>query len=534
MPDLKTFEYMAHAGKEIRRATIEAENERSVRALLREQGMVPIDIKVAKAPKAGEDRDETKRGAILSRGTTKSLSQDAKSTGGAGGPGGALGPAAPNAIIRAKSKTYFYTAIPGEGGPPVKGEIIAQTERDARQMLREQGLVPSKVEIKQLWHDLAMAGRVDTVADKRAKARAASNPNANTLSARIRRVLNRKIAAKDVLFYASQMCTMNEAGLSFAQTMDILSGLIQNPRLWVIHETVRTSVLEGASLAEAYARYENELPRIFIELITVGEASGNLEQTLKRLVEHLEKQGELTAKIKGALTYPIIMIVLIILIVIGLMIFVVPTFIQLFASFDVKLPPTTQMLIDTSKIITTKGYLIPLPFAAVYAAGKLIMGNRVGRQLFDLWEYKIPIYGKLVHKVTVSRILHNLALFLNCGISIINAIELTQQSITNAYTSLKLEGIRSGVAQGARLSTLFDGTGLFPPMVNYLLVAGEESGAIDELLEKGAKYVDKEVDGAVKAMMAAIEPLLTVLVAGVVLFVVGSLYLPLTQLMKGH
>lgn len=494
MAEQTFYEYVAQAGDSIRKATIPAENERMVRSILREQGMIPLEIK-----RSRKNAEEVE------------------------GEGGS----------RDKKQTFFYVAIPTSGGDNVRGEIIAGSEREARQQLRDRGLVPSKVEPKRLWHDLAMAGKVETVQSLREKALAETKPTQSGLTARLQKLMRRKIGLKDMLFYASQLCTMTEAGLSFSQSMDILSGLITNQRLKVIHEVVKMQVMEGASLSESYRLFENELPPIFMELISVGEVSGNIEQTLQRLVHHLEKQMELAGKIRGAMTYPVVMICLIILIVIGLMIFVVPTFLQLFESFDVKLPWTTKALLGLSWFITHQWFLVPLVPLGIWGAIKGFMSTKFGRQFYDLWEYKIPIIGKLMHRVTVSRILHNLALFLNCGITILNAIELTQQSIRNAYTSLKLESIRVGISQGSRLSSLFEGTGLFPPMVNYLLVAGEESGAIDELLEKGAKYVDQEVEATIKALTSALEPILTFVIAGVVMFVVGSLYMPLMGLMKG-
>ncbi|HEY9898336.1 MAG TPA: type II secretion system F family protein [Pantanalinema sp.] len=498
MAEQKYFEYVAQSGETVRRATITATDERMVRAILREQGMTPIEIKRVKA------RVEEEEASF-------------------GAPGGLYG--------REKKRSYYYIAIPTDGGENVHGEIIASNDREARQQLRERGLIPSKVEIKRLWHDLMMAGKVSTVAEIRAHARESSRPA--TFGRRVALLLNRRIGLKDMLFYASQLATMNEAGLSFAQSMDILSGLITNQRLRIIHEVVRQQVMEGVSLADAYRNFENELPRIFIELITVGEASGNLEHTLNRMVTYMEKQLEIQGKIRSAMTYPLIMIGLITAIVLGLTIFVVPTFVQLFDSFKVEVPVTTRMLLGFSWFVTHHWYLLPVPPVGIFLLWKGVLATKFGRQFYDLWEYRFPIFGKLVYKITISRILHNLALFLNCGITILSAIELTQQSIGNAYTSIKLEGIRVGVSQGMRLSSLFEGTELFPPMVNYLLIAGEESGSIDELLERGAKYVDQEVDASIKTLTSAIEPMLTVVVAGVVLFVVGSLYLPLVGLMKG-
>lgn len=502
MADTRYFSYVAQEGNSIKRATVQAMDERSVRAILRELGMIPIEIKRAK-PKAND------------------TIQDPSSNIGLG-------------IVRETKQAYYYVAIPAEGGGDnVRGEVLASSDREARELLRQRGLIPSTVEPKRLWHDLLMAGRVTTVAEARMQAKDTQNRRPTGLMAQLSRFFTSKISTKEIYFYASQLATMNEAGLSFSQSMDILSGLITHPRMLVIHEVVRSKVMEGSSLTEAYGLFERELPRIFTELIAVGEASGNLEATLQRMVGYLEKSMELMGKVKGALTYPIILLFIITLIVLGLMVFVVPTFIKLFESFKVELPPTTAALINISNYIMHYGYTLPLFPLSIWMIWKGIMSTKFGRQMYDLWEYRIPLFGKLIYKVMIARLLHNLALFLSCGITILNALEMTQNSVTNAYTSVKLEGIRVGISQGARLSALFEGSGLFPPIVNYLLIAGEESGAIDELLERGGKYMDKEVDGAIKALTAAIEPLLTVTVAGVVLFVVGSLYLPLTSLMKG-
>lgn len=498
MADQAYFEYVAQGGDSVRRATIQATDERMVRAVLREQGLVPLEIKRAKLKINEEGVTVTPDGVV----------------------------------VRQKKLTFFYVGIPLDGGDNVQGEIIAATDREARQQLRERGLIPSKVEPKRLWHDLAAAGKVKSPQTIREEAiKTGGKPN--TLGAKLYLFFNPKVSLQDTLFYASQMSTMQEAGLSFSQTMEILAGLITNQRLRIIHEVVRYRIMEGIPLAEAYMTFATELPSIFTELIAVGEVSGNLEQTLQRMVLHLEKQLELRNKIRGAMTYPLVMILLICLIVAGLMIFVVPTFIALFDSFKVDLPITTKALLAISWFVTHRWYLIPLIPGGIIGGWKAMMATKRGRQMYDLIEYRIPLMGKLIHKITVSRILHNLSLFLNCGITILNAIDLTQQSITNAYTSLKLESIRIGVSQGARMSSLFEGTGLFPPMVNYLLIAGEESGSIDELLEKGAKFVDQEIEATIKGLTSAIEPILTFVVAGIVMFIVGSLYLPLVGLMKG-
>ncbi|MBI6546100.1 MAG: type II secretion system F family protein, partial [Cyanobacteria bacterium NC_groundwater_1444_Ag_S-0.65um_54_12] len=156
----------------------------------------------------------------------------------------------------------------------------------------------------------------------------------------------------------------------------------------------------------------------------------------------------------------------------------------------------------------------------------------LGKAIWDRIEFRLPLLGKLNYKVTISRILYNLALFLKCGVPITTTLEAVREATRNFLVAAKIEEIRLGIVQGSRLASLFEVSGLFPSFVNHLLVAGEEAGAMDELLMKGAKYVDQEIEAQIKALTSAIEPLMTVLISGIVIFILGSLYWPLISLMS--
>lgn len=490
---------------------MEARDEREVRAILREQGLVPIEIK------RSWNADKLKpKSADLS--SFKELF------------------ASPPENMPDSGQVFYYKAVVTETGEASEGDIVAENEREVRHILRGRGMLPSIVRQKKTLHSFfnAKGAKAPESIEKKPKKIKEKKKSASLhWIDRLSQLMIQEVPATEILFYVSQLATMNESGLAFSQSMEILTNLISHKQLKRIHIAVREEIMQGVSLTEAYRKYEKELPRLFIELISVGEVSGNLDHALQRLKSYLESQIELNKKIKGAMTYPMVMIGLITLIVMGLMIFVVPTFVQLFSSFKVELPPNTKALLALSWFITHQGYLIPIIGIGGFFGFRAFMGSSVGRQVKDFLEFRLPIVGNLAYKITISRILHNLGLFLNCGITILNALDIILDSATNKTVITKLNIIRSGITSGERLSSLFIKTELFPPLVNYLLIAGEEAGAVDELIERGAVYVDKEVEGAIKMLTSAIEPMLTVVVAGVILFVVGSLYLPLVGLMKG-
>lgn len=503
----KLYSYVAHSGTELRRETIEADSEKEVRAFLRGQGLVPMQIKPAKRPrrnlvavvrKAFQPSDSDQRDK------KKKASQ--------------------------KSHRYYFVAVPHTGGDAVRGEIIATDVRTARNMLREKGLTPSSVEPKKPWHEW-----MDRKARKSMMRLGEEKEKKQDKRSGIERMLDLirppQIGLKEMVYYTSQLSTMMDAGLAVSQALTILQGSVTHPRLKMINEEVRDKIYEGVGLGEAYAEHDRYLPPVFIELIAVGEASGNIEETLRRLADFLEKQLDTQAKIKSAMSYPTVLIGLIVLIVIGLMIFVVPTFLELFKEFKLELPWTTRTLLATSEFCKTKWWSLPLIGIGIYASIRWFFSTRFGKLVKDHMEYRIPLLGKLYYKVMVSRMLHNLSLFIRCGVTITTALENIRQGAQNRNIAFKIEEIRLGIVQGVRMSTLFEASALFPPFVNHLLAAGEEAGALDELMGKGARYVDQEIDSLVKALTAAIEPILTVMVAGIVLFILGSLYMPLFGLM---
>jgi type IV pilus assembly protein PilC len=503
----KLYECIVHSGNELRREAIEADSLRDVRAILRGQGLFPLEIKEAKKPR----RDlfaELKAQLATDKTERQALRENQKQT---------------------KKRKYYFEAVPVTGGEPIQGDIMAPDMKSARQMLRDQGLSVGLLEVKQFWHDFKPK---DAKAMLQLGDEARAKASKRTAMQQFQDLfMRKKIPLKALSFYTQQLATMLDAGLSINQTLEILQEGITDPRLMMINKDVKQKIMEGVGLGEAYSTFDRYLPPIFIDLIAVGELSGNLEETLKRLSEYFEKELEIQAKIKSALSYPTILVILIVLIVIGMMLFIVPSFLDLFAEFNLTLPWTTKTLLATSAFVSTKWWTLPLFGGGGYVGWRWFSSTRFGSLVVDYFEFKVPLIGKLKYKVLIARLLHNLALILRCGVPIMVALDQVRQGVQNRNVALKLGEIRAGVSQGVRVATLFQASGLFPPFIIHLLVAGEESGSIDGLLAKGAKYMDSEVEQGVKAMTTAIEPILTVLVAGTVLFILGSLYMPLMGLM---
>ncbi len=508
----KVYEYTAHAGNTIRRDTMEAESEKHVRAWLRDQGMFPLAIKVAPKPRVD-------LGAELKK-ALKPAASPARAKG---------------AVELVRKKDFLYTAVPSSGGEEFKGEIQAVDERDVRQILRERSLFPIKVKVKPFYYDFLPSSSdiADSVEAEKSRKVFEATPMEELAERWLPRTLTqRQVPLKDFVFYVQQMSTMLEAGLAVSQTLDILGNSITNRRLARINHFVKTKIFEGVSLAEAFGEHKAFLPTIFVELVAIGEQSGNIEETTRRSADYLEATAETQRKIKGAMTYPLVLLGLISLIVTGLMIFVMPTFMQLFAEFKLKLPWTTRTLLGMSWYIQHRWYMLPLYPLVAYVSLKWFRGTNVGKSFADAMEYRWPLLGKLAYKVTTSRLLYNMALFLRCGVTITMTLESVRDNTANLLTAAKIEDIRLGIVQGARLGGLFEASGLFPPFVNHLITAGEEAGNTDEMMFKGAKYIDQEIEAAIKMLTAAIEPLMTVMIAGIILFILGSLYLPLIGMMS--
>jgi len=413
---------------------------------------------------------------------------------------------------------FAYTATSGDSSEIISGKVEAHDAREARSLLRARNLFP--LEVKTTGQAVDTAGLTPT---ERFFSR---------LNLLFERLFPPKVPMAELTLMAQQMAAMVEASIPVIQSLELVEGNIANKKLKSVLDEMKSKIEMGASLSMALNDYKEIFPSIFRELVQAGESGGNLDENLRRVSNYLEDQMELQAKIKGAMTYPIVVLGLITLIVTGLLVFVVPTFISLFKDFKIVLPLPTRILIFTSDFIMTKWYLIFVgAFAAVIFWG-IVKRTQAGRDMIERISYKIPLVGSVVYKSMLTRIVFTLALSFRAGLSVTETLDSTSKTITYKKIAGKLDKVRQGVLVGQSLGQLFKETEMFPSVVVQMVKIGEETGRIDDMMARAATYLKHEVDQAIKRLTSAMEPIMTVVLGGIVFFVMGSLYLPVISLLQ--
>jgi type IV pilus assembly protein PilC len=273
---------------------------------------------------------------------------------------------------------------------------------------------------------------------------------------------------------------------------------------------------------------------LFIGLIKAGEVGGVLEESLQRLSMFLEKDVELRRKVKSAMTYPTIVICVAILIVVGLVTFILPKFISLFTELGVKdFPAMTTMLMDISHFLTTYWYIALGIGIVLFVAFKLFTRTKFGKRVYDRFKLKMPVFGKLNHKICLARFSRTLGTLLVSGVPILQALETVAGTVDNDIIADAVLEARTRIREGDRIGDPLQKSKQFPPMVVQMISIGEESGALDQMLTKIADFYEQEVDSALQSLTAAIEPVMIVFLGGAVGFIVIAMFLPLVALIQG-
>lgn len=343
-----------------------------------------------------------------------------------------------------------------------------------------------------------------------------------------------RVKLRDVAIFCRQFSTMIDAGVSLVRTLDVLGEQTQNPKLRRIIKEIQVEVEGGSNLSKAMQKYPAVFNNLFIGLIRAGEVGGVLEESLQRLAHFLEKDMELRRKVKSALTYPTIVVIVAVLIVLGLTTFIVPKFIDLFKDLGVKeLPWMTQVLVDFSNFLKSEWYIGLLIIFLIWFSIKMIGRTRPGRRFIDRAKISwIPVYSKLIHKVTLARFSRTLATLLSAGVPILQAMETVAGAVGNVIVSDAIMAARARIREGERINEPLEKSRLFPPMVIHMISIGEESGSLDHMLTKVADFYDGEVDAQLQSLTAAIEPIMIVFLGFCVGFIVIALFMPLIQVVS--
>jgi type IV pilus assembly protein PilC len=344
--------------------------------------------------------------------------------------------------------------------------------------------------------------------------------------------LGGKVGLGEVAVFSRQFATMINAGLSLIRALHILGEQTESKMLAGIVTDVRLDVEKGASLSQALARHPKAFNRLFVAMVKAGEVGGVLDTTLMQLAGIIEKQVELKRKIKSAMTYPVAVLALVLLIVTAMLLFIVPTFESLYADLGGTLPLPTRLLLGISGLVSSYAPFIFVGEVVFVVAFKRWIASESGRARWDAFKLKVPIFGKLVHKTAITRFSRTFAVLLRSGVPILEALEITSETVNNTVVAAAVKDVQRAVKQGESVAGPLARHEVFPPMVVQMLAVGEETGNVDEMLEKVADFYDAEIEAIVDALTSLLEPLLIVVMGGAVGGMVVALYMPMFQIIN--
>ena len=341
-----------------------------------------------------------------------------------------------------------------------------------------------------------------------------------------------KAKLKDIAVFSRQFATMINSGLSLLRSLYILEEQTDNKYLAGVLREVRQDVEKGTALSQALSRHPKAFNRLYVAMVRAGETGGVLDSVLLQLADTIEKQVALRSKIKSAMTYPVAVLSLVILIVTAMLLFIVPTFKALYKDLGGTLPLPTRLLIGVSSGLTKFLPVVIIVEVAAVMGFKRWLATEKGRGIWDRVKLRIPLFGKLVHKTAVTRFARTLSSLLRAGVPILEALEITSETVGNHVFELAVKDAQEGVKTGEPLAKRLGDHGIFPPMVIQMTAVGEETGAVDTMLDKIADFYDQEIEAMVTSLTSLLEPLLITVLGGAVGSMVISLYMPMFNIIK--
>lgn len=398
--------------------------------------------------------------------------------------------------------TFVYTGKT-LAGEPRKGEIEAASVAQATATLRRQQIVPASVGPKKARRSLSEI----------------KIPG-----------LGGGIKTKDIVIFSRQFATMIDAGLPLVQCLDILAGQQENDEFKKVLLDIKSSVEGGNTFADALRKHPKVFDDLYVNLIAAGEVGGILDTILNRLSGFMEKSEKLKGKIKGALTYPVAVIIIACLVVSGLLLWVVPIFEDMFAGFGSALPAPTQLVVKMSETLQSSWYIILGVIGGTLFGLSRVYKTPRGRRVMDLVFLKAPVVGDLIRKTAVARFTRTLGTMLSSGVPILESLDIVSKTAGNVIIEEAVVKARTSLSQGKTLAEPLMETKVFPGMVTQMIAVGESTGALDAMLSKIADFYEDEVDQAVEALTSLIEPMLMAFLGVVVGGLVIALYLPIFQL----
>lgn len=397
---------------------------------------------------------------------------------------------------------YIYTAVTKDG-KKVKGTISANTQSRAMAMLREQGLVPTKVEQQTLLNkDLNIS-------------------------------IGGGVKPRDLSVFCRQFQSILAAGVTIVEALGMLVDQTENKVFAKTIKETQTAVQKGSTLAEAMKAHPKVYPAILVNMVEAGEASGSLEVAMERMSIQFEKSARLKALVKKAMMYPIVIIIVAIGVLIAMSLLVIPQFAEMFSSMGSELPGITKAVMAFSNFLMHKWYLLILIVVVVAIVVSAFAKTETGQVVFGTIAIKAPIFGKLSVKTASASFARTISTLMAAGISLSEALDITSRSMKNIHFKRALQAAKKEVEQGTNLSEPLRKCGLFPMMIPQMVKIGEETGNIDGMLIKAADYYEDEVEIATGSLTTLMEPLIIVVLGAIVAVLVLAMYMPMIDMYSG-
>lgn len=403
---------------------------------------------------------------------------------------------------------FTYEAL-DKGGRQVRGVIDASSEEVIVEKLRNMGYYPLNVVINK-----KAAGQVDILA----------LPGL--------RLIFHRVKTKHVMTFTRQLATLIDAGLPILRSLHILQEQVESQIFKDKIGQIAKDIESGGSLSDALAKHPKVFDSLYVNMVRAGEIGGVLEAVLNKIAEFLEKRQIIIGKVKSAMMYPLIVMILAISIVTFILLVIIPKFKDIFDQLGAELPFLTQLLVDLSYIIANRTIWVILAIAAVWFIFKKINQTKEGKYFFDRLKLRLPVFGDLFRKIAITRFASTLATLITSGVPILQALDIVRETSGNEVLTRAMDTVYNSVKDGETIHEPLSKCKVFPPLVVHMVAVGEETGAIDQMLIKVAEAYEREVDDTVNALTSIIEPVLIVFLGAIVGVIVVALYLPLFNIPK--
>lgn len=397
---------------------------------------------------------------------------------------------------------FSYVAV-DKRGKEKRGSLEAETRERALEQLKAEGLIPVSVREQ------------------------------GALNKEIDFSIGKKVKPRDLSVFCRQFVSITQAGVPMKEALQMLSEQTENKWLKRAISEVLLNVEKGNTLADSMRSQPDIFPPMLVNMVEAGEQSGSLEMAFSRMAVHFEKEAKLKATIKKATIYPIILVIAAIGVIAVMLLFVIPIFIDMFADLDIEMPALTMFVMNSSKWMTSHWYVLLAIIVGVVVAYKLIYKTTQGRLTIDRIKMKMPLFGKFTVKTACSQFARTMSTLLMSGISTIDALETTSKIVNNIHYTNAMLKAREEVMKGVPLSEPLEASGIFPPMVYHMTGIGEETGNVEEMLEKMADYYDEEVEMTTQSVLAAMEPIIILFMALIIGTLVIAVISPIASMYSG-